>query len=351
MEQELYDDESMGYNIHGFSKEEIYGYDQLKIYQHYEPTLHMGMQKNPLYDDIRASLSLYEREGKVLWKDHGNGYFGGDIFAFVQHWYKKNRERTLGFREIIKTIHFDMKLEAGFTVNPALFFHDDDTGHILQRAREKSLVQVKDIGWTDWALAYWEERYNICPAILEEYNVGHAKEVWVTRPGKRTYLWGVSTRYSPIYYFYFPLSENIKCYAPMARGMKKWVGNANNITDVQGYHQLHIKQRRPEVIIFTKAMKEVMFYRSLGIDAIAGHGENHHFADDFIRHIKAYSGYQFSLYDNDWPGRKGALLLRNMHGIPIALTKEAKNITDLWEKKPKLIQKYAESFVTFKSSL
>src|SRR5690606_595581 len=116
--------------------------------------------------------------------------------------------------------------------------------------------------------------------------------------------------------------------------------NCNNLTDVQGYDQLSIKTTRPKLLIFTKAMKEILFYRSFGLNAIAIHGENHHFHPDFIRHIKKYSENQLSVYDNDFPGKRAAINLKTNTDIPAFIIKEAKNITDLWEKDKKLVWKY-----------
>lgn len=317
---------------------------EIEIYQHYAPLIRMGLQKSPLRPEVKsASFSLYEANDKISFKDHGSTGTQGDVYDFVQEWYRVHMQKEISMRDINKIIYYDMKLSDRETVNHDLFFNDDETGPRMHRREKRGLfkIQVKDIGWTSWAQGYWIDTYGICPSILSAYKTGHAKEVWVTPPGKETYLWGVSTEQNPIFYFYFPLTQHIKCYRPFEKNhKKKWIMNCDNSTDIQGYYQLKIKQTLPKLIIFTKAMKEIMFYRSFHVDAIAIHGENHYFDPDFIRHIKKYSTYQLGLYDNDKPGRHAAWELRRRSQIPLAIIQEAKNITDLWEQKPHKVLDY-----------
>lgn len=318
---------------------------EILIYQHYEPRLHLGTQHSPLRIEKKTpSFGLYENNGKLCFKDHGHGQ-QGDVYDFVQQWYKVRKNVEISNKDINRTIYYDMKLSNRKTVDGSLFYNDIEVGprQFKNTKGGKFRLQVNDVGWTDWAMAYWIERYNISPAILNAYYVGHAKEVWATPPGKKTYLWGVSTRENPIYYFYFPESGNMKCYRPMEKNKKKkWIMNCDNNTDIQGYAQIQIKQTLPKLIIFTKALKEIMFYRSFHVDAIAIHGENHHFNPDFIRHIKKYSTHQLSIYDGDWPGKRAAIDLKNRHNIPAFLIQGAKNITDLWEIDKSLVMDHIE---------
>lgn len=355
MNTELYDEEMLG-SAGDKRKEAILGYDQLKIYQHYVPSIQMGFQLSPFdSSDRRPGFSLYNADGRIRWKDHGSARVSTDIFDFVQQWYWTFKEKRLSFPETVDIIWYDMKLQPGQIVNTNIFFHSDEDYKIHKTSSlGKTHLDIKDTGWTSWAYSYWTDTYGIYPAMLEEYVVGHAKEVWYTKPGKPTLLWGVSTPDYPIYYFYFPHTGNVKVYAPFGvagNKNKKWINNATNTYDVQGYYQLHIKQRRPLVVVFTKAMKECMFLRSFGIDGIAPHGESHQFTDDFIRHIRKYSTYQFSFYDSDWPGRRSAIMLQRRHGIDPFITSEAKNITDLWEHNPQALDRYADLFIKLKKTL
>jgi hypothetical protein len=315
---------------------------ELMIYQHYAPDLHLGTQVSPFrLEKNSPSFGLYEANGKISFKDHGHGA-QGDIYDFVRQWYKQFKDRDITQQEINAVIYYDMKLSENSTVDYSMFFTNEAGPHQFKNERKgKFKLQVNDIGWTDWALEYWIERYNIAPSILNRYYCGHAKEVWATPPGKKTYLWGVSTPQSPIFYFYFPLTGNMKCYAPMEKKKnRKWIMNCDNATDIQGYHQIQIKKTRPKLVIFTKAMKEIMFYRSFHLDGLAIHGESHYYSDDFIRHIKKYSDHQLGVLDNDRAGQHASWMLRKKNKIVVSFIEQAKNITDLWEKEPHAVEDY-----------
>lgn len=321
---------------------------EIDIYRHYWPDMKMGTQKNPFKIELKSpSFSLHEKneEGRLKWKDHSSGE-AGDIYDFVTRWYKKYHDKDIaGFVQVNDIIWRDMNLNEKELMPKDLLFSEEQMGLAGRRKKDEGSYQINvvDTGWTKWSIGYWITRYGICPQILDDYYCGHAKEVWVTPPKKATYLWGVSTERNPIFYFHFPRTGHTKCYAPFATSKKnKWIMNCDNLTDIQGYDQMNIKQNRPKFIIFTKAMKEVMFYRSFHINAIAIHGESHHFHPDFIRHIKKYSDHQFSLYDNDYPGRKSAYKLKLSTGIEPFLIQGAKNITDLWENNPSAVWKYVD---------
>lgn len=319
--------------------------NHLEIYQHYVPEMHMGIQRSPFRLELKsASFSLFNSDrGGVKWKDHGQGEMG-DVYEFVVKWYKVHKDQVYHLNDINRVIKNDLKLDPGFVMKHDLLFSGNEMGPTVSpKSRERAKIQVRDDGWTSWAYDYWINRYQICPSILNMYNVGHAKEVWITTNRKATFLWGVSIPENPIYYFYFPMTEHVKCYRPMAKSKKdRWISNCDNHTDIQGYHQLNIKIRKPKLIIATKAMKEIMFYRAFHIDAIAIHGENHIFQPDFIRHLHKYSDEILGVYDNDRPGKHSSWELRKKYNIPVTFITEAKNITDLWEKDPKLTLKYIQ---------
>lgn len=323
--------------------------DQMSIYRHYESSAKLGSQRSYFRTERTASFGIFERNGKILWKDQGNGDHG-DVYEFVRQWYLKNKGKDMSFHEVNVAIIEDMKLLQAPDKNGRIIdINGNPLYSIKAERKEPTLIQVKDRGWTNWAYNYWIERYLISPNILELYYTGHAKEVFVTPPGKPVYLWGVSVKDDPIFYVHFPISGHVKCYRPFAKDKKKkWISNCDNDTDIQGYHQLDIKVRHPELVIFTKANKEIMFYRSLHVDAIAIHGENHYYTTDFIRHIKKYSDKQLFILDNDKAGIEAAEKMSTLYNIPWRTIKEAKNITDLWEKSPKLVDQYLTGLKLFK---
>jgi hypothetical protein len=336
--------------IPGKSKKVTDYVSELEIYKHYYPEAQIANhQKNPFTPSSKTlSLSIAQyRKGYLGWKDHSTGETGS-VYEFVKLWYKRFKGVNLdNFGELNQQIWKDLKVDGKTLIEQTSLF-DESEGLGPASSKRKTArfqIAVTDRGWTKATMGYWVNRLGICPSILEAYHCGHAKEVWATPPGKATFLWGVSTDENPIFYFHFPATNHIKCYAPFSKTKRnKWIMNCDNLTDIQGYEQLHIKQNRPKVIIFTKAMKEIMFYRSFHLDAIAIHGESHRFHPDFIRHIKKYSEHQFSFYDNDFPGKRAAIKLQRDTGIEPFLIQGPKNITDLWEKDPQAVWRYIGLF-------
>jgi hypothetical protein len=115
----------------------------------------------------------------------------------------------------------------------------------------------------------------------------------------------------------------------------KWLSNCDNVTDVQGYVQCRIKERR-QPLILAKSMKECGFFRSWGFNAMAGHTEGSVFLPDFIRHLFKYCHPIISVYDNDPAGIIGAMKMKKLYGIPPvficnAHNEKFKDPTDQWK--------------------
>ncbi len=66
--------------------------NELSIYKHYEPNIKIGLQKSFFREEKTGSFSLYVRDGKLLWKDFGNGDHG-NVFEFVRYWYLKHKTK------------------------------------------------------------------------------------------------------------------------------------------------------------------------------------------------------------------------------------------------------------------
>ncbi len=192
------------------------------------------------------------------------------------------------------------------------------------------------------ALMWFWSRLGITENILDAYHVGFATEVWlyISNNGSMTDMrWGRSTVEDPIFFYHFPESGHVKCYRPLTKDKKaKWISTANNDTDIQGLAQCDIEIRKPRLLVLVKSMKEVLFCRQFGIDAIAFHGENHIPTPEQIAYFRKYCGFLISLYDNDFAGIRGGIFLRNTYNIPnyfIPLCYGAKDPTDLYVKDAK----------------
>lgn len=294
--------------------------------------------------DDNPSFNLYDdKRGRTMFKDFGAGGSHGDVFEFLQ------MTQSLDHREALIKVNVDFKLGLGKPDEQKY------TGYRpigvrawkkLEKFEEEFAVQTSILmkaysrPYTERDLDYWM-RYGITKETLDLYKVHCIKRVDVKKPINGVLQW--ITKYTnldsnPCYGYYFPVSKHIKCYWPLAIGDQiRFLGNVNNYEDIQGYYQCNVKRDKSnKLLILTKSMKDCMCLRELGYEAMAIHGEAHHFYEDFIRHIKKYYPRIISIYDRDRTGVKGARFLWKTHKIapyfiPKILT-GCKDVSDVYKQ-------------------
>lgn len=276
---------------------------------------------SPFRKDAHASFGFFKRGNSWLWKDIAMGD-AGNVFQFVM------RDQGLDYQGALKLIADIFFITAEGKNNIIIRSKFSRSEADKAEARGRSLIQVVRKEMTQADYDWWNGRL-ITPQIMDAYMIRAAKEIWVDkRP-----VW-FSKPNNPIYYWLFPFSNNVKCYRPLEPNKQwKWISNADDTKDVQGYQQCQIKLNPGKPLILTKSMKECAFFRAFHINAMASNAEGYIINADFIRHIKKYCYPIISLYDNDEAGYKGAKRLEDAYGIPpVFINKEwgAKDPTDLW---------------------
>lgn len=286
--------------------------------------------------DKVPSFNVYiDGRGRFMFKDFGGNGSHGDIFDFL------HIRDSLTFREALVRVNVDFKLglgnphEQSYRGYKPIGIREEQR---LEKFSDSFAIQTAPLinayvrAWREEDLKYWMQ-YGITKDILIEYQVHCIKRICVN--GVLVYS---QTPNNPCYGYYFPTSKHIKCYFPYAVGKQtKFLGNANNYQDIQGYYQCNVKKdSRNTLLILTKSMKDCMTLRSLGYEAMAIHGEGQYFYKDFVRHIKKYYPKIISLYDRDRTGVKGAKYLWKMYGIlpyfiPKLLT-GCKDISDVYKQ-------------------
>lgn len=320
---------------------DLFGEEQ--IYRHYWPNFKIGTSSSPLRTDKTPSFKCYHGQiGHLLWKDHSTGETG-NVFSFVQQVLQRRGE-SLHMFDVYRRIYEELNGH----VKPLSV---QNNGAPVQRRRrsnkpKQTIIQAvlnEQGNIPAEALAYWED-FGITLSILKAYNVGYAAEIWIIKiddTKRESFLWAKAEPGNPIFFYYFPHSKHIKAYRPLTRDKKrKWISNVTNSQDIQGLKQCDIENRKPNLLVLTKSMKDVMWLRSIGIDSIAIHGERHVYEPEFIEYLRKYCKHIISIYDNDIPGMKGAITLRNLYGIPcyfIPRHTGAKDITDLYKADRQLL--------------
>jgi hypothetical protein len=293
-------------------------YNDEQIYRKYYSSFELGTVTSPFRDDKNASFSFHDKSnyGHILWHDHSTRQ-KGDVFDFVIQMCALREKRKYTRTEIFYKIEQDMAGEEqmGSYVRVA-----NDSVIVPKAPKSRAMFTIErpeDVYIPDFALAYWEKQRPINEVILRFYHTGFADRVWITKEvegKKEVRLWGESTIYDPIFYWKFP-SGNYKFYRPLCKDKKrKWISNISKATDMQGYEQCDIKNRFPPILVLTKSMKDVMFFRA--IDAMAVHGEGHDPGQAFIDHLYRYCSIIISVYDNDFVGKRNGIFLRHKYGIP-----------------------------------
>jgi hypothetical protein len=302
--------------------------------------------RSPLRQDKHPSFGYFHRGGKWRWKDQATGEYG-NLYELIRRLYNLDT-----FQDTLQYINsrLSLGLEQPLLYRPACII---ESKRQLKNLTREVFMQVIRKEYTPKEYTIWK-RWCTTAALLRFYDVWSASQLWMRDDKEEMKLLWTRTDDNPIFFAHFPESRHIKAYRPLETDRKKrFLGNANNTTDIQGYKQCNIKQRRPHLLILTKALKECIYYRAWGLDAMAPHGEGHYLDPDFIRHLRKYCGCIISFMDNDKAGHHASWLLREEFDIPAAFVPKqlkAKNITDLHEVNPRAaykIIKYLKSWNSY----
>lgn len=166
---------------------------------------------------------------------------------------------------------------------------------------------VQDFKLSD--LKYWS-KYNITEDILNFYNV-YSLQYFKTSKGYNLSY----TNEDPMYLYEINLGE-YKIYRPFSK--PKWL--STKTTTLQGYNQL---PEKGNLLIITKALKDVMTLYSLGYNAVAPSSETSRIL--ILGELEDRFDNIIVLYDNDKTGREKANLFFN---YPKFFCENHKDISD-----------------------
>jgi hypothetical protein len=327
-------------------------YSEEQIYQHYWPQFQFGNACSPFRSDANPSFRIYNHRSsdwRIWWSDHKTGE-SGHVFQFVQKVYQLKGQR-LSIPEICDKICEDLHDGEALAIQKPKEYKQAKRRN--SKALGSTIIQaIQDPcgGIPDWALCYWE-RFGISQAVLDAYHVSFAAEIyliWHNDEGQRiSQQWGVSTKGNPIFYYFFPDTGHMKVYRPMERDKKrKWISNVNNLQDIQGWAQC-MQSENHDLLILTKSLKDVMWLRTIGVDAMAIHGERHMYTKEQMELLRAKYKRIVSLYDNDWAGMRGGLKLREKWEVPCYFYPRStgvKDTTDLYLKDYKQLFQFIQQF-------
>src|SRR4030042_4809079 len=267
--------------------------DEYHIYSYYigSPVKINGPMSSPFRKDNNPSWSLFRsKRNEIMYKDFATGETG-NVVKFVQKMF------TLSYHKALDKIWDDLIL----------------TKKIKQRKpRVESepkdpckKIGIKRKNFTKTDDEYWSQ-YDIDRETLKKFNVYPIESFWVNGLQQQfTY-----SKNSPIYAY--KVFDKFKIYRPYANNRQdKWRNNCGKY-DIQGFEQL---SKRGELLIITKALKDVMVLFSLGYSAIAPQSENSSIPRVVIEDLKTRLKKIIILFDNDEGGILGATKLSEKYNI------------------------------------
>lgn len=301
-----------------------------------------GLYNSPLRLDKNPSFSFFYYNGNVKAKDFSTGETYSGI-GYVMALY------NLTFQDALIKICDDFNLtENCIKVEPItkVSKSNKDSSNIVSNfSNKKTDIKIIPKKFTENDINYWLS-YGIRIETVKKFNIYSVNKLWINKTP-------ITIKKDELCFaYYFPKSNHLKIYFPNRLKKNKWFTNTNNLTDIQGYWQANIKENKPELLILTSSMKEIMLLNEFNIKSLAINGEGNKFSEDFIRHIKKYCKNILSLYDWDEAGEKSANYLLELYNIkPIKQPDnlDCKDITDCWkEGKHEEIKQFLENIKILK---
>lgn len=223
--------------------------------------------------------SLFLNPEKNLFKCFGCGEWGSAV-QFVMQKYGLSYNNAL----ILIAKDFNIISDSNIEVKPK----ELPTPFIPKETTKKQFF-IKSKSFTEKNLAYWLQ-YNININLLNLYNVEAIDILWLENDV--IYLYNEK---NPAFNYTF--KDGYKIYFPLSPSKKRrFLGNSSYI---QGYDQL---DKTGDLVIITKSLKDVMFFRSMELNAVSPQAEENNLSESLILELKARFKKVLINYDNDSTG-------------------------------------------------
>jgi hypothetical protein len=179
-------------------------------------------------------------------------------------------------------------------------------------------IRIKSRPWTLNDLEYWK-KFNIRTDILNFYNVTPIGMYW-------TYEEQNKPKFPRTPGYAYRIWDRYKLYFPHEPSDFKF-RNDYDERHLEGFCQLEYNS---DLLVITKALKDVMMMRTFGIEAVAPRGEHTMIPQNFIELFKSRYKYIVVIMDND--GKHKGHEYTRLYQIPftqVPLTMGHKDPTDV----------------------
>lgn len=272
------------------------------------------MLKSPLRKDNNPTCSFYyNMHGRLRFRDF-SGHFWGDAFDVVALRLNIDSKDKKAFQLIIHTIAKDFKIHK-YESNSEVAKYDTITKDFFskKKAKKKLVFKIIPREYNYHDDEYWS-KFNINRSLLQHGKVYAAEEVFISKDGYNfTRIYRYSTK-DPAYCYYggkgtFNI-DDWKVYYPYRKhGEQRFHQNSSFL---QGKHLIS----GGKIGIITKAYKDVLSFRSFGLQAVAPSAESVLLTQTDYDFMRDNFDYLISCMDFDRAGIHMAYLLRKTYDIP-----------------------------------
>lgn len=240
---------------------------------------------SPLRSDHKPTASFYRnRKNELIFHDFGTG-FHANFVGIVMEIYKCNYKKALQI--IAEDFHIIEKED----IRPEIKIKKTD---VKIEEKQETIIQIQNQPFTFNELKWWES-FNIHEKTLKKFKVYSCASFFIN--GNYT---GSSTDKSFIFGYYGGMkngNELWRLYFPQKRTFRFLSNWERNM--IQGAKQL---PECGEILVISKALKDVMCFYEFGIPAIAPCSEVLFISNSQLERIKQRFKNIFVFYDNDTTG-------------------------------------------------
>lgn len=272
--------------------------------------------KSPLREDKNPSAVLFVAgAGKILFKDFGiNSVL--NIFSYLKAYYNLDYYQVLLMIDKDFNLGFRTHTNKDYTLNTKPVI----TNYKPEPVRDYVKILIKRKKYTKEELKYWED-YSITKETLDLYNVYSLKCFWIN---KHDTVYQYCNNAKNFIFCYDFDNEKYKIYQPLNFNYRFFTNTDSEI--LQGEKQL---PKSGDLLIITKALKDVMVLRELGFTAVAVQSENSFPSQEKIEELKLRFKSCIILFDNDKAGLEGAKLLGSRHDLKFMTIPREYKIKDI----------------------
>ena len=297
---------------------------------------YLGLDKIPCVissplreDDDRPSFSIYEKDGKIRWKDFGTGEGGNTITLMSKLW-------NVTYSEALVKMKFDTD---GTVPHIGLTRHYSGKIHITSNSE----IRVKTREWRDWDIEYWG-KYGISRHMCEWCNVYPISHAFFKREDAKTHkeqtICVPMDKYAYAYFEWKDDKQSIKLYQPFSEKMKWLSKHDSSVWDLWRHAFAWAERKSNECCIITSSRKDAMcLWETLGVPCMSLQGEGYIPKPQVMNQVLKTFKTVYIWYDNDYkhkqdnPGQENAKRLiemyPNLKNICIPAKYKSKDPSDL----------------------